>query len=403
MSVEEYVRHGLADAVLESSGKFSVDFLKARDKLEQFRLPSPAHYLLKVVQAAVLSGAPEVRIEVHAQATVARFCPQDEQLQQFSSVTEGLGNPLEVANPALRSLCQALLGAMLNRHEAVCWRVNHPQGSDVLRLGATGNSTECWRYRARPPVEGLLTQFRPPNWRFWISARDRAEEGLLLQQKGGFCPIPLRFDGLGMQNYWPQIPAGRGEHPFFLYQMFWPGSDFGIKPPALASFFREGPRWVWRVVHWHPGGVMFSPAAIGQTCFFFEVQDRESWGEVVGCRAAAAVDSRFEPEATCIFVDHGVALEPVRLDLGLPGLWLILPRGNLDLDLSGFRIIENEKLRARIDDMKHLARQIQQRVQEQRRRFGPLYQMDGVYVESAGDVRVTEFHRKLAHFCSSKV
>ena len=35
MSVEEYVRHGLADAVLESSGKFSVDFLKARDKLEQ--------------------------------------------------------------------------------------------------------------------------------------------------------------------------------------------------------------------------------------------------------------------------------------------------------------------------------------------------------------------------------
>lgn len=148
---------------------------------------------------------------------------------------------------------------------------------------------------------------------------------------------------------------------------------------------------------------MFSPAAIGQTCFFFEVQDRESWGEVVGCRAAAAVDSRFEPEATCIFVDHGVALEPVRLDLGLPGLWLILPRGNLDLDLSGFRIIENEKLRARIDDMKHLARQIQQRVQEQRRRFGPLYQMDGVYVESAGDVRVTEFHRKLAHFCSSKV
>lgn len=403
MSVEEYVKHGLADAVLESSGKFSVDFLKARDKLEQFRLPSPAHYLLKAIQAAVLSDSPEVRIEVHAQATVARFCPQHELLHQFGSVTQGLANPLELADPALRSLCQALLGAMLNRHEAVCWRVNHPRGSDVLRLGASGNTTESWRYRARPPVECLLTQFRPPNWRFWLSARDRADEGLLLERMGGFCPIPLRFDGRMMQSYWPKIPRGQGEQPFFLYQLFWPGNDFGIKPPALTSFFREGPRWVWRVLHWHAGAVMFSPAAIGQTCFFFEVQDREAWGEVLGCRAAAAVDSRFLPETTCIFVDHGVALEPVQLQLGLPGLWVILPRGDLDLDLSGFRVIQNEKLQARKPEIRELARQIQDRIVGQEQRFGPLFGGEGAYVHNDSDVRVTQFRDRLRHFCSSKV
>lgn len=96
MGLDEVLAQQTGGARFESSGRFSIDFLKARDKLERFRLPSPSHYLLKAVQAAVLAGATEINVKVLADATVFRFDVQPEsEVARFEAVTLGLQNPFE--------------------------------------------------------------------------------------------------------------------------------------------------------------------------------------------------------------------------------------------------------------------------------------------------------------------
>ncbi len=355
--LEEYLENQLEEARLESSGKFSVDYFKARDKMEQFRLPSPAHYLLKVIQAAVLSGAPEVEIRIQGATTSIRFEPaKTGELHHFEAITNGLGAPLEITDPAVRALAQALLGAMLNDWEAVCWRINHHKGSDRLWLGSSGNRTERLVYRAGPKTQCVFTQFRPPNWRFWLSARDRALEHKLLHELAGFAPISIKLDGRSIRQAL-HIPRPQ----FFLYQKYWlerPG--FVVKLPPADSFVLEGSRRVFKSLVWHNNGLTIQESVQGVTCQFYDVEgDTAGLREQASCRAVLAVDSELRPDARIHFLHHGVALTPLEVELGCPGLqiWLPLP-STLALDLTGFQVIRDEAFQSHLPLFAEMAEEV---------------------------------------------
>lgn len=50
------------EGTLDSEGRFLVDLVKADEKLEQFRLPSPHHYILAIVSSATAAGAHSIRV-----------------------------------------------------------------------------------------------------------------------------------------------------------------------------------------------------------------------------------------------------------------------------------------------------------------------------------------------------
>lgn len=393
-SVHDYIQQTAQEAVLESSGKFSIDFLRARDKLERFRLPSSSHYLLKVIQAAVESGAPEVNIKVLNQATIARFTPaKGSPLAHLTAITRGLENPLEIPDSSVRALCQGLLGSLLNANESVCWRINHRDGTAALWLGASGNRTEVRRYLAGPETECVLTQFRPSTWKFWLSARNRAEEAETLKKYARHCSIPVRLDGVNLQDFWTPLPRSP-DRPYFFYQFFWAGKGpIRIKMPPLSSFFRDGLCYKYRPVAQYPGSRSYPESVMGQTCFFFEIDPSHHNHELLQCNKAAAVNSTFVAEAEVLFVDRGVILTPTRVDLGCPGLQIVYPFEELDLDATGFQVIQNEKFARLLPALQEIATFMRMRIKSQWKNFGPLYSAETSVVVSS-EVLISEFADK---------
>ena len=392
MSLEEYIAQEMSEARLESTGRFSLDFLKARGKLERFRLPSPSHYLLKAVQAATLAGADEIRVKVLSDATILRFRPDpDRALARFESVTVGIQNPLEVEDPGVKAICQSLLGALLDPDESVVWRVNNPTGSDALWLGASGNRTESARYRAEPGVECVLTQSRPPNWKFWRSARDRARDALTLEELARHCPIPVRLEGRNLQGGWKLRKRTAGQLlPYFLFQTLWRGDRLALRPPPQSSFFREGEVFVYRPLSWHPQAPLYQQSVQGDTCYYYEIlPDLSSPGEVLSVSMAAAVESHLALEAEVIFVCDGVCMQPISLDLGCKGLRIVACGQGLHLDASGFAVIQDDQFEARVPDFQRVAHHLRARVaQHLDRCCCPVrfYELD-----SSDDVRVTQY------------
>ena len=61
----------VSEAPVESSGTFTVDPLRALEKLARFQLQSPYEYVLKLVQSAVAADASEISIP-----TPANSCPR---------------------------------------------------------------------------------------------------------------------------------------------------------------------------------------------------------------------------------------------------------------------------------------------------------------------------------------
>ncbi len=59
-----YLHRQIEGQRVDSSGKFTVDFAKARQKLALFQLTRPTDYLLKLVQAGVLAQCERLEVEL---------------------------------------------------------------------------------------------------------------------------------------------------------------------------------------------------------------------------------------------------------------------------------------------------------------------------------------------------
>ena len=70
---EEFLQRSAEDGFHHSAGEFTVDFLKAGDKLADFALPSDNHYLLKGVQMAHRLGAPRIDVVIGRYSTSLKF------------------------------------------------------------------------------------------------------------------------------------------------------------------------------------------------------------------------------------------------------------------------------------------------------------------------------------------
>lgn len=394
MELDDYLQQAVKGARFDSSGQFSVDYLKASDKLERFRLPSPSHYLLKAVQAAVLAGAAEVEVKVVGNATILRFLPGPASpLNQFEAVKAGLENPLEIHDPSVRSVCQAVLGALLQADENVCWRV----GEQAIWLGVSGTHLETG---GRPTQHCILTQFRPSDWRFWRRARQRANDLTTLEELARHSPIPVRLESRNLQGGWKlsQQPP-RGLPYFFLYQCLWrcrsqEAHHMCVRRPPSRSFFRQDDLFVYRPLVWSPQSDSYPPSVAGDTCYFYEIVPEESSpGEVLRCRLTAAVESHLREPEVC-FVVNGVLMRSIPLpDIPCPGLRLLAPGEGLDLDASGFQVVQNARFVDRLSDFHEAARHIRQRMQARWRQCSrPVFCAETF----SGDARFGDYGRDLA-------
>lgn len=226
--LEEYLsqlqQEGKAQALDQS---FSLDLAAQARKLSEFQFQNPALWILKLVQAAVASKAPEVRVTCTREILEVRFRPQWKQPIEFGPEAPTWISHLHLGLLAALSLENTALDlSWKSRSLYSRGRVPAAEGSDLR----------------------LYVQRRPrPFWHFFD--RMRADIAKTLSERCALCPIPVRLDyrpvnGLLLEKCpfaAPAVKAAAMESAassyHWLAERSWPAQAeqgrFALYPPAM--------------------------------------------------------------------------------------------------------------------------------------------------------------------------
>ena len=180
------------------SASFTLDSLRARQKLAQYQLPEAGLWLVKLVQAAVAAGAPEVRITFGRSQVKVSFACQVEADRLLQLVLSG-------SIPSQRVLWHLVTGIRASAGEAtsqVAWSV----GGQRVVVDSQG-------FRQTPDPSGVLlfelVASHPQRTRSLSKTlatsvshllRQVADEYEAVASRCFVCPIPVFLDGRPLER-----------------------------------------------------------------------------------------------------------------------------------------------------------------------------------------------------------
>ena len=193
--LEEYLFHQQAEGTLDGVGTFTLSREKALEKLAAFQLPRETAWILKVVQAAVLSGASFLQIKQTGSDTEICFDPQEE--WTLETIESALCDPETTPMVGLDHLKRGLWSVSINGMRPFQCALHQSQDSLVW----TGND---FRRPACKPSDyfGLTVSHRTiyqgkglPVLRSIEAAHANSALAQELTSGAFVCPIPLSLDG----------------------------------------------------------------------------------------------------------------------------------------------------------------------------------------------------------------
>lgn len=340
-SLQTFLDQARAGGTVDSSGKFSLDPVRARQLLGRFQLSSPAQYLLKLAQAALCARASRLSFRLGRDRTEVRFEGHEIELFDTYEVMDAFNRstPLE-DDSAMAHLTLGLNAAAAQGPLSIVWTAWSTWRQERLTIDATGVHFEKltsspWD-NPRGGYEIVVTHpgpAPPPRRRekklaFWQRLIDsfapqtpvitrRAREHALLTQRLSHFPIPVDLDGRSLQN--PTLSEPDKEFEQIHYSCGGPNVfqlPHGTPIRALAAW-----RGRWR--HLDPG----------------------NWGGAV----VIARPRRAQDISTATFFHYGVRLKTLELNLGQPALEILASSAGVDVDLSESGVVDNDKLRKWLD------------------------------------------------------
>lgn len=144
MGIEELQGEG----EFESTGQFTLDARLAREKMARFALAGPADYLLKLVQAANLLGAVELRLNIEGAGLGAMFFGAASlDVPLLADCLNGVC-PLP-AEPVYTALFLGLNDALNRHHMKLVWQA--PDEGFVLHSAPDGTQ------KCTPEIPGAVS------------------------------------------------------------------------------------------------------------------------------------------------------------------------------------------------------------------------------------------------------
>lgn len=297
-------------AQLESSGRFTVDFRKAREKLAKFQLARPSDYVLKLMQAAVLAGCREVQISLRNELVVQLPGWSKSDLQQ---VAEGLCNPLgsDSFTPA-GCLLIALNAALAQGGKGYLFLTDEEGQSKALTVDAHDMKLEPLTTRHKGPYMEI---------RLDLPKRDRGAEMEALRTRCRYLPLPILVDGAVL-----------------------PGGGFPPYKPRRHLQHLEGD---YVLAEWRPAAAEhrldLPPAdTLAPLTRRLDGANSDRW---LTMRAA------LEDTAEIHLVQAGVWVDTKTVEAPVPGLQAVLSVDELKTDLTGMQVLDGPELRARMQEL----------------------------------------------------
>jgi hypothetical protein len=192
------------------TSEFTLNTLKAREKLSQYQLSDSGLWLVKLVQAAVASGAPDVRIQFGKRHVTVQF----ENCQKFRAGAL-LQSVLSGEIPSDRVLLHLVTGLRASAtlsSEMVRWSC----GTERAVLSGDGSAVEMVQEQSYLLVECN----RPSRQRSFKNAltssvyhlaKETVEEFNAVRSRCWSSPIPIFLDGKDMDRGYGLVEAGKVE------------------------------------------------------------------------------------------------------------------------------------------------------------------------------------------------
>lgn len=327
---------------LDSSGAFSVNPYKARAKMARFQTGDPSFYLLRMVQAGVVSGAVQVSVRLQRDSVQVDLLEADLAVFPSHEVLAGMGQPFSgKSHTAAAYLINALNLVLAEAPPSVelHWFLGDGSGTRVI-ISEAG-------------VDTLPTRGKPSRFRFVVNrARSTpraitAAETHGLYDRASCCPIPVVLDGLHVNSAAnPSSSLYRGEYKseitnylpghFLLGERYLPDRDdlaLCLTPATLrqATFWRYGDNTKSMSTR-HDIFVHDTPEVLGRP-------ELGTPGSLGSGRLFLCPD--IESFSTISWVQAGVILETEELDFR--GVHAVVCADGIPTDLSGIQLARTDE------------------------------------------------------------
>lgn len=367
----------------ESSGVFTLDPKKALERLAQFQLPGPYHWILKVVQSLHLSGASEIKIDagVHKVTVTADIVPKG-----FDSMEDLLSQLLadaEHASPALRHLAAGLQGSLAVQPRLI--RLDTTADGErrgyVLKAGG-------WRDAERSPAKSEWESFELK------LARNMSEKlghswfllntdifDLMFGRRGSldkenkvvyeFCDYAQCVVSLGGRAV-NESQFGRAR--FKGYEIRQDPNPGQAKPSALKTWFSETDL-VDNAAHVQHhlaefvvpstklGGFRLEPVSHATVTNRTDPSIKEKSAEF-GLSRAYAIRMDLAPLALVFFWEDGVIIGRQTVPGSCPGLVALVDARDLGKDLTTLQVLDDDRLKDVLEEVREAGRALKDQISE---------------------------------------
>ena len=297
-------------------------------------LAEPTHYVLKIVQAAVAAGSPSLSVRMERDTLLFVFGPAECLFLSGDDYARSLLTLASLPQGWLRHLAVGINAAAGAGIAEISWKT--PGGSIVL----TGEEL-----RVEEPGDGFELRFRKPRhlWRSLFGTQF-AGEYVLMQTRCAFAPLDLTIDRRPVERPFPpryRALVAAQTVDYLMFESVLSGAGLWLRAPRRGSYQKvsEGvyiPR---------------EPHRSGSPLVLFGETSKTPLVPKSGCLAVLPVTSSL---GTVVFVKDGVALEPWSGSLGKANAIAVVEGSDLSVDLTEFKVVEDELLQSRIHGLQEV-------------------------------------------------
>ena len=209
----DYCQELLREGERESTGRFTVDYARARASLSQNLFADPSNYLLKFIQYAVAQKAAPIMVQTRRQDLQISF--QGRQLQSEDMVTlkDLLGTPQEAATSPWRDLILSLYAAQALNPDFLLFASRDEAGGQGLMLHH--DRADVVQLPAGAPAQILLLRrsSRESLWRrLFCSPRHISQDCHTLVSRCRHSWSPIMLDNRALPPDSVQFKRGNPAH-----------------------------------------------------------------------------------------------------------------------------------------------------------------------------------------------
>ena len=328
-----------AGSLQGSNESFVVHLTKAREKMAVFQKQDPSYCFLKWYQAAVVGEAREVFFEMDRGChTMIIPFPEEPDLGPLCQAFEGGEVKL---SPRDRLLLEGLLSCTSAELET-----SISTASEFHVMSAGGLDKAGWWSRLVGQTKGAYKK-NSLQIRVRVKASGRSQQRIVeaIQQRTRFGPVIPHF----VKELSKRPRVIYQEVPVFEKNGLWStwASGYSRKELLLESWWSQGDDTDKLVRKRELTETGLEPSRDISS----HIRQVENRGDV-----AIAIYLGSLTEASLIPVQHGVTLAPMRKDIGCPAATVVFSADRMETDLSGFHLRNDEKLEARVEELREIVR-----------------------------------------------